>query len=240
MDEKHRVLKQYFGHDAFRGGQESLIDALLSGRDVLGIMPTGAGKSMCYQIPALLFDGITILVSPRISLMSDQVTALVQAGVPAAYLNSALTPGQSNTVLNRLRAGWYKLIYVAPERLLTPSFLAVCESINISMVAVGAAHCVSQWGQDFRPSYLKIAEFLSILSGKRRPVVGAFTATATDDVRDDIVRLLGLRGPFLITTGFDRPNLYFGVIHPENKDDALLSLVSDKADRTGIVYCATR
>ena len=240
MDEKHRVLKQYFGHDAFRGGQESLIDALLSGRDVLGIMPTGAGKSMCYQIPALLFDGITIIVSPLISLMSDQVTALVQAGVPAAYLNSALTPGQCNTVLNRLRAGWYKLIYVAPERLLTPSFLAVCESINISMVAVDEAHCVSQWGQDFRPSYLKIAEFLSILSGKQRPVVGAFTATATDDVRDDIVRLLGLRGPFLITTGFDRPNLYFGVIHPENKDDALLSLVSDKADRTGIVYCATR
>ena len=239
-EEKHRILKQYFGHDSFRGGQEPLIDALLSGRDALGVMPTGAGKSMCYQIPALLFDGITIIVSPLISLMSDQVTALVQAGVPAAYLNSALTPGQCNTVLSRLRAGWYKLIYVAPERLLTPSFLGVCESINISMVAVDEAHCVSQWGQDFRPSYLKIAEFLSILSGKQRPVVGAFTATATDDVRDDIVRLLGLRDPFLITTGFDRPNLYFGVIHPENKDDALLSLVSDKADRTGIVYCATR
>ena len=239
-EEKHRILKQYFGHDSFRGGQEPLIDALLSGRDALGVMPTGAGKSMCYQIPALLFEGITIIVSPLISLMSDQVTALVQAGVPAAYLNSALTPGQCNTVLNRLRAGWYKLIYVAPERLLTPAFLSVCESIPISMVAVDEAHCVSQWGQDFRPSYLKIAEFLSVISGKHRPVVGAFTATATDDVRDDIVRLLGLRNPYLITTGFDRPNLYFGVVHPENKDDALLSLVSDKADRTGIVYCATR
>ena len=240
MDDKHRVLKQYFGHDAFRGGQEALIDALLSGRDVLGVMPTGAGKSMCYQIPALLFDGITVIVSPLISLMSDQVTALVQAGVPAAYLNSALTPGQCNTVLNRLRAGWYKLIYVAPERLLTPSFLSVCESIHISMVAVDEAHCVSQWGQDFRPSYLKIAEFLSVLSGRKRPVVGAFTATATDDVRDDIIRLLDLRDPFRITTGFDRPNLYFGVVHPENKEDALLSLVSDKQDRAGIVYCATR
>ena len=240
MDDKHRVLKQYFGHDSFRGGQEALIDALLSGRDVLGVMPTGAGKSMCYQIPALLSDGITVIVSPLISLMSDQVTALVQAGVPAAYLNSALTPGQCNTVLKRLRDGRYKLIYVAPERLLTPSFLSVCEDLNISMVAVDEAHCVSQWGQDFRPSYLKIAEFLAILSGKRRPVVGAFTATATDDVRDDIVRLLGLQDPFRITTGFDRPNLYFGVVHPENKDDALLSLVSDKTDRTGIVYCATR
>ncbi|MBQ7300619.1 MAG: DEAD/DEAH box helicase, partial [Clostridia bacterium] len=192
MDAKHRVLKQYFGHDAFRGGQEALIGALLSGRDCLGIMPTGAGKSMCYQIPALLFDGITVIVSPLISLMSDQVTALVEAGVPAAYLNSALTPGQCNTVLNRLRAGWYKLIYVAPERLLTPAFLSVCASIRISMVAVDEAHCVSQWGQDFRPSYLKIAEFLSVLSETQRPVVGAFTATATDDVRDDIVRLLGL------------------------------------------------
>lgn len=240
MDAKHRVLKQYFGHDAFRGGQEALIDALLSGRDCLGIMPTGAGKSMCYQIPALLFDGITVIVSPLISLMSDQVTALVEAGVPAAYLNSALTPGQCNTVLNRLRAGWYKLIYVAPERLLTPAFLSVCASVRISMVAVDEAHCVSQWGQDFRPSYLKIAQFLSVLSETQRPVVGAFTATATDDVRDDIVRLLELKNLFLIATGFDRPNLYFGVMHPESKDDALLSLISDKADRTGIVYCATR
>ena len=240
MDAKHSVLKQYFGHDDFRGGQETLIDALLSGRDVLGVMPTGAGKSMCYQIPALIFDGITIIVSPLISLMSDQVTALVEAGVPAAYLNSALTPGQCNTVLKRLRDGRYKLIYVAPERLLTPSFLSVCEELTISMIAVDEAHCVSQWGQDFRPSYLKIAEFLSVISGKCRPVVGAFTATATDDVRTDIVRLLGLRDPFLITTGFDRPNLYFGVVHPENKDDALLSLVSEKTDRAGIVYCATR
>ncbi|MBQ8579045.1 MAG: DNA helicase RecQ [Clostridia bacterium] len=240
MDAKHRILKHYFGHDEFRAGQEALIDSLLSGRDVLGVMPTGAGKSMCYQIPALLLDGITVIVSPLISLMSDQVTALVDAGVPAAYLNSALTPGQCNTVLSRLREGRYKLIYVAPERLLTPSFLSVCETINISLVAVDEAHCVSQWGQDFRPSYLKIAEFLSILSGKKRPVVGAFTATATDEVREDIIRILELRDPLRITTGFDRPNLYFGVIQPENKNDALLSLITAQGERAGIVYCATR
>ena len=240
MDDKHRILKQYFGHDTFRGGQETLIDSLLSGRDCLGIMPTGAGKSMCYQIPALLLDGITVIVSPLISLMSDQVTALVEAGVPAAYLNSALTAGQCATVLRRLQAGWYKLIYVAPERLLTPAFLSVCETIHISMVAVDEAHCVSQWGQDFRPGYLKIAEFIRILSEKQRPVVGAFTATATDDVREDIIRLLQLQNPYLITTGFDRPNLYFGVVHPEDKDDALLSLVAGKEERAGIVYCATR
>lgn len=240
MDAKHRILKQYFGHDSFRGGQEALIDCLLAGRDVLGVMPTGAGKSMCYQIPALLFDGISIIVSPLISLMSDQVTALVDAGVPAAYLNSALTPGQCNTVLKRLREGRYKLIYVAPERLLTPSFLAVCETLHISLVAVDEAHCVSQWGQDFRPSYLKIAEFVDILAKKQRPRVAAFTATATDEVREDIVRLLGLCNPFRITTGFDRPNLYFGVVHPEDKDDALLSLVAAQKERAGIVYCATR
>ncbi len=240
MDAKHRILKQYFGHDAFRPGQDALIDRLLSGKDVLGVMPTGAGKSMCYQIPALLFDGISIVVSPLISLMSDQVTALVDAGVPAAYLNSALTPGQCNTVLRRLCEGRYKLIYVAPERLLTPSFLSACETLNISMVAVDEAHCVSQWGQDFRPSYLKIAEFIAILAKKHRPCVAAFTATATDTVREDIVKLLGLCDPFRMTTGFDRPNLYFGVVHPENKDDALLSLVAAQRDRAGIVYCATR
>ena len=239
-DAKHRVLKQYFGHDSFRGGQETLIDALLAGRDVLGVMPTGAGKSMCYQIPALLLAGVTVIVSPLISLMADQVTALVEAGVPAAYLNSALTPGQCTTVLRRLVEGRYKLIYVAPERLLTQAFLSACEQITISMVAVDEAHCVSQWGQDFRPGYLSIAEFISILSGRGRPVVGAFTATATDDVRDDIVRLLGLQNPLRITTGFDRPNLYFGVIQAESRDDTLLSLVSENPDRAGIVYCATR
>ncbi|MBP3918616.1 MAG: RecQ family ATP-dependent DNA helicase [Clostridia bacterium] len=240
MDDKHRILKQYFGHDTFRGGQETLIDHLLQGTDVLGVMPTGAGKSMCYQIPALLFPGITVIVSPLISLMCDQVKALVNAGVLAAYLNSALTPGQCNTVLKRLVEGRYKLIYVAPERLLTPSFLSACKSIHISLVAVDEAHCISQWGQDFRPSYLKIAEFIRILAERERPVVGAFTATATDTVRDDIVRLLGLCEPFRMTTGFDRPNLYFGVIQPENKNDALLSILSKQGERSGIVYCATR
>ncbi|MGM9624896.1 MAG: DNA helicase RecQ [Eubacteriales bacterium] len=240
MDEKHRVLKQYYGYDSFRGGQEALIDALLSGRDVLGVMPTGAGKSMCYQIPALLLEGITIVVSPLISLMSDQVTMLVDAGVPAAYLNSSLTPGQCTTVLNRLRGGWYKLIYVAPERLMTPAFLSVCETLNISLVAVDEAHCVSQWGQDFRPGYLKIAAFIETLSAKKRPVIGAFTATATEAVRKDIVRLLALHTPYSMTTGFDRPNLYFGVIQPENKNDTLLSLIAAQEGRSGIVYCATR
>ena len=241
MDKKHQVLKQVFGHDEFRGGQEPVIDALLSGRDALCIMPTGAGKSTCYQIPALLLPGVTVIVSPLISLMKDQVTALVQAGVPAAFLNSSLTPGQCRTVLSRLSEGRYKLIYVAPERLAVPSFLEACKTLTVSLVAVDEAHCVSQWGQDFRPSYLKITDFIEELSQyQSRPAVGAFTATATGTVRDDIARLLKLRDPFSITTGFDRPNLYFGVIQPENKNDTLLSLIEARRERTGIVYCATR
>ena len=235
---KHGVLSEYFGHAEFRQGQEEIIDNILSGRDVLGIMPTGAGKSVCYQVPALLFDGITIVVSPLISLMSDQVNALVQSGVKAAYINSSLTFPQYREVFRRARMGMYKIIYVAPERLTTDEFISFAESTKISMVTVDEAHCVSQWGQDFRPSYLKIVEFIERLS--YRPVVSAFTATATAEVKDDISSILRLNNPFTITTGFDRKNLYFGVKHPKDKYEELKHILSENEGKSGIVYCITR
>lgn len=238
MSDKLSVLKDYFGHDSFRDGQEQIVDALLDGRDALCIMPTGAGKSMCYQIPALLFDGVTIVVSPLISLMKDQVGSLVQSGVPAAYINSSLSYPQFLRVLSNVEHGKYKIIYVAPERLLTDGFLDTCKKIKISMVAVDEAHCVSQWGQDFRPSYLKIISFIKSLDN--RPIVGAFTATATNDVKEDIKKILRLENPFEITTGFDRPNLFFGVIKSSSKDEKLIDLIRERGDRSGIVYCATR
>lgn len=238
MSDKLSVLKDYFGHDSFRDGQERIVDALLDGRDALCIMPTGAGKSMCYQIPALLFDGVTIVVSPLISLMKDQVGSLVQSGVPAAYINSSLSYPQFLRVLSNTEHGKYKIIYVAPERLLTDGFLDTCKKIKISMVAVDEAHCVSQWGQDFRPSYLKIVSFIKSL--ENRPIVGAFTATATNDVKEDIKKILRLENPFEITTGFDRPNLFFGVIKSSSKDEKLIDLIRERGDRSGIVYCATR
>lgn len=238
MSDKFSVLKDYFGHDSFRDGQEQIVDALLDGRDALCIMPTGAGKSMCYQIPALLFDGVTIVVSPLISLMKDQVGSLVQSGVPAAYINSSLSYPQFLRVLSNVEHGKYKIIYVAPERLLTDGFLDTCKKIKISMVAVDEAHCVSQWGQDFRPSYLKIISFVESLAN--RPIVGAFTATATNDVKEDIKKILRLKNPFEITTGFDRPNLFFGVIKSSSKDEKLIDLIRERGDRSGIVYCATR
>ncbi len=238
MSDKISVLKDYFGHDSFRDGQEQIVDALLDGRDVLCIMPTGAGKSMCYQIPALLFDGVTIVVSPLISLMKDQVGSLVQSGVPAAYINSSLSYPQFLRVLSNTEHGKYKIIYVAPERLLTDGFLDTCKKIKISMVAVDEAHCVSQWGQDFRPSYLKIISFIKSL--ENRPIIGAFTATATNDVKEDIKKILRLENPFEITTGFDRPNLFFGVIKSSSKDEKLIDLIRERGDRSGIVYCATR
>lgn len=238
MSDKLSVLKDYFGHDSFRDGQEQIVDALLDGRDALCIMPTGAGKSMCYQIPALLFDGVTIVVSPLISLMKDQVGSLVQSGVPAAYINSSLSYPQFLRVLSNVEHGKYKIIYVAPERLLTDGFLGACKKIKISMVAVDEAHCVSQWGQDFRPSYLKIISFVESLAN--RPIVGAFTATATNDVKEDIKKILRLENPFEITTGFDRPNLFFGVIKSSSKDEKLIDLIRERGDRSGIVYCATR
>ena len=235
---KEEALKTYFGYDAFRGGQEAVIDALLSGRDVMAVMPTGAGKSVCYQVPALLLPGITIVVSPLVSLMRDQVTALVQMGVPAAYLNSSLTFRQYLLALDRAKAGRYKIIYVAPERLETEGFRSFAETADISLVAVDEAHCISQWGQDFRPSYLNIPAFVNSLP--KRPPVGAFTATATPDVRGDILKLLKLKAPLSVTTGFDRENLYFEVQQPSGKRAALLELVRSRPGKCGIVYCATR
>ena len=238
MDDKTRALQQYFGYSAFRGGQAELIDAQLSGRDVLGIMPTGGGKSLCYQIPALLSAGITFVVSPLISLMKDQVAALKRVGISAAYINSSLTQNQIWQVYRNLLAGQYKIAYIAPERLLSDGFLQTAAQLKISILAVDEAHCISQWGQDFRPSYLKIVEFLNTLP--ERPVVAAFTATATPQVREDIERALELRGPLRIVTGFDRPNLRFEVRCPKNKAGMLLQLVSERVQKSGIVYCSTR
>ena len=235
---KQDILKQYFGHSAFRAGQEQVIDAILSGRDVLCVMPTGAGKSLCYQVPALLSEGITVVISPLISLMKDQVESLVQSGISAAYVNSTLTPTQYGQVIRNIRARVYRLVYVAPERLLTPDFLDVCQSVPVSLLIVDEAHCVSQWGQNFRPSYLKIAEFAASLPV--RPVVGAFTATATGNVKADMENLLELRNPLCVTTGFDRPNLYFGVEKPKSKAARLLELIRTHAGRSGIIYAATR
>ena len=236
--DKCAVLKQYFGHSKFRPGQEALIDALLSGRDVLGVMPTGAGKSICYQLPALLLPGLTLVISPLISLMKDQVTALSQVGISAAYINSTLTSDQYREVFCRAKSGAYKIIYVAPERLTAADFLQFAGKTEISLLAVDEAHCVSQWGQDFRPSYLKIAQFVGSLSN--HPVVGAFTATATAEVKDDIEKLLLLHNPLRITTGFDRPNLYFEVVHPKSKDAYLRAFLAGRPGQSGIVYCTTR
>ena len=236
--EKRTLLKKYFGHSAFRGGQEALIDAILSGRDVLGVMPTGGGKSICYQIPALMLPGLTIVVSPLISLMKDQVAALTEAGVPAAFLNSSLSLEQLRETYAKTAREQYKLLYVAPERLENESFLSLISHVPVSLLAVDEAHCISQWGQDFRPSYLKIADFIAQLP--TRPVVAAFTATATKQVRADIISQLGLRNPLLNITGFDRPNLYFAVQHPTSKLAAVWQLVRERSEKSGIVYCNTR
>lgn len=236
--DKYEVLKQYFGYDTFREGQEPLIDAILSGRDVFGIMPTGSGKSLCFQIPALMMEGITLVISPLISLMKDQVAALNQAGIHAAYLNSSLTAGQYHKALAYARQGRYPIIYVAPERLVTDAFLDFALHTRISMVAVDEAHCVSQWGQDFRPNYLKIVDFIHKLP--ERPVVSAFTATATREVREDIIDILMLENPLMVTTGYDRPNLFLGVQTPQDKYAALKNFAEMHPGQCGIVYCLTR
>ena len=238
MQAAKKTLADVFGYDNFRPGQESVIGAILSGRDVMAVMPTGAGKSLCYQIPALVMDGITLVVSPLISLMRDQVTALVHSGVRAAYLNSSLTPRQHMLALDNARRGVYKIIYVAPERLLTESFLSFAREARIAQVVVDEAHCVSQWGQDFRPGYLNIEPFIHELPV--RPRVSAFTATATESVKKDIVRLLALSRPYEITTGFDRPNLYFEVRRTGDRDMSLLRFLSEHKGQSGIVYCGTR
>ena len=235
---KEEALKKYFGYDSFREGQELLVDSVLQGRDVLGVMPTGAGKSICYQIPALLMPGITLVVSPLISLMKDQVSSLNQAGIHAAFLNSSLTAGQYRTALKYTLEGRYKIIYVAPERLLTEEFLVISRQLNISMLSVDEAHCISQWGQDFRPSYLKILDFVNQLP--RRPVLSAYTATATREVREDILALLNLQDPVCLTTGFDRKNLKFMVQHPQDKFKTVLRYLEEHEDGCGIIYCLTR
>lgn len=236
--DKHAVLKQYFGHDAFRPGQEALVDGILSGRDALGIMPTGGGKSLCYQVPALLLPGVTLVISPLISLMKDQVASLEAAGVSAGFLNSSQTLEESRQVWGRVRRGECRLLYVAPERLENARFLELAAELVIPLVAVDEAHCISQWGQDFRPSYLKIASFVSTLP--KRPVLAAFTATATAQVQEDVVRQLDLRTPVRVVTGFDRPNLFFDVRRPRKKLPELLALLEERRGRSGIVYCATR
>ena len=236
--DKLEILRRVYGYDGFRPGQEDLIDGVLQGRDVLGIMPTGGGKSMCYQIPGLLLPGLTVVISPLISLMRDQVQALEAAGIPAAYLNSTLTGPQAKQVYRNLYEGRYKILYVAPERLDGEGFVGLAERVNISFLAVDEAHCISQWGQDFRPSYLRILNFIESLAV--RPVVGAYTATATKQVQEDIVRILKLKTPVRRVTGFDRPNLYFEVLHPEYKDRELLRLLGTRKRKSGIVYCSTR
>lgn len=236
--DKYQVLKQYFGYDRFREGQEILIDSILAGRDVFGIMPTGSGKSMCFQIPALMMEGITLVISPLISLMKDQVAALNQAGIHAAFLNSSLTTNQYYKALAYAKEGRYPIIYVAPERLETDSFLDFARHTKIAMVAVDEAHCVSQWGQDFRPGYLKIVDFIKRLPV--RPVVSAFTATATKEVREDIIDILMLETPEMVTTGYDRPNLFLSVQAPKDKYGALKTYMESQTGQCGIVYCLTR
>ena len=233
-----QALKILFGYDSFRAGQKSVIDSILAGRDAFAVMPTGAGKSVCYQIPAVLLPGITLVVSPLISLMQDQVKALNEAGVPAAFINSSLSEKDYNETIRRARQGIYKIIYIAPERLATESFLTLAKSVPISMVTVDEAHCISQWGQDFRPSYMKIVEFVKTL--EKRPIISAFTATATETVREDIICTLGLQNPFTLVNGFDRENLFFQVEKPKNKEQYILKYISEHSGDSGIIYCATR
>ncbi|RYM93761.1 ATP-dependent DNA helicase RecQ [Bifidobacterium animalis subsp. lactis] len=234
------TLRKYFGYESFRPGQAELINAILEGRDVLGVMPTGSGKSVCYQIPSLLLHGITIVISPLISLMRDQVDGANEIGIPAAFINTTQTPDEQQQVFDAANAGKVKLLYVAPERLETARFRAFATHADIALFAVDEAHCVSQWGQDFRSSYLAIGEFIDSLPD--RPTVAAFTATATERVRRDIVNLLGLRNPLAMVTGFDRTNLYFDMLKLNTREKAnwIAHHVAEHADESGIVYCATR
>ena len=232
------LIKKYFGYESFREGQQELITNILEHHDVLGIMPTGAGKSICYQVPAVMLEGITLVISPLISLMKDQVGTLNEAGIRAAYLNSSLSYAQYRKALSLARGYTYKIIYVAPERLMSDDFLSFAKEMKISMVCVDEAHCVSQWGQDFRPHYLQIREFLKEMP--QRPIVSAFTATATTQVKEDILQLLDMKDPYTITTGFDRKNLYFAVEKPKDKYQALLHYVKQHTEDAGIVYCLSR
>ena len=232
------ALKAVFGYDSFRPGQEAVINAILEGRDILAVMPTGAGKSLCYQVPAMLLSGITLVISPLISLMQDQVKALNEAGVNAAFINSSLSEKELNDTFKNAYKGHYKIIYVAPERLMSEGFVRLAKGVEISMITVDEAHCISQWGQDFRPSYMDIAEFVNVLD--KRPIISAFTATATQNVREDIICSLGLSDPYFLVTGFDRENLFFQVDKPQNKERFILDFIERHRGESGIIYCATR
>lgn len=232
------VLKKFFGYDSFRTGQEEIVNQILMGKDVLGIMPTGAGKSICYQVPALMLPGVTIVISPLISLMKDQVDSLNAMGIPATFINSTLSASEYAGAVQNILYDVYKIIYIAPERLNSSSFIDILKSINISMITVDEAHCISQWGHDFRPTYREIANVISTL--KKRPIVSAFTATATDIVRDDIINLLKLQKPYVLTTGFDRSNLTFSVEYPISKRKFITDFVKKNKDISGIIYCLTR
>lgn len=232
------LLKKHFGYDSFRPGQYEIIKHILNKEDCLGIMPTGAGKSICYQIPALMFPGVTIVISPLISLMKDQVDSLNEVGIPSTYVNSSLSEKDYIQTIQNIYYGIYKVIYVAPERLLSDSFIKLINCLDISMIAIDEAHCVSQWGHDFRPSYREISNIVSGLS--KRPIVVSFTATATQIVKDDMIELLNLQNPFVLTTGFDRENLYFSVQTPENKNEFLLNFLKEHQNMSGIIYCSTR
>ncbi len=236
--EELKQLKKYFGYDSFRHGQREVIGKILSRNDVLAVMPTGSGKSICYQLPALMLEGITIVVSPLISLMRDQVAALGASGIRAAYINSTLTAKQCSLALANASRGMYKIIYVAPERLLTPQFSEFAKRADISLVAIDESHCVSEWGHDFRRSYLYIKDF--VYSLKNRPIVAAFTATATEQVKKDIVDLLELDSPCVFTLGYDRKELYFGVMTPDDKEAYIVDFIKRRADKSGIIYCLTR
>lgn len=236
--QKEQILKQYFGYTSFRSGQKEIIDNILNGNDVLGIMPTGAGKSICFQVPALILPGITIVISPLISLMKDQVHALISNGVPAAFINSTLSNVQTMKAIENAKNNKYKIIYVAPERLLTNEFIEFSQNANISMLTIDEAHCVSQWGQNFRPSYLKINTFLNMLP--KRPLISAFTATATQEVKEDIINIIKLNNPYTCTTGFNRENLYFEVQKPIDKFKSVRKYLDDNPHKSGIIYCNTR
>ena len=237
-DKAKSILKKFYGYEDFRSGQAKVIKSLLSGKDTVVIMPTGAGKSICFQIPALLFSGITLVISPLISLMKDQVDSLKELGISAVYINSSIDKTEFMHNLQGIAAGYYKIIYIAPERL-TPEYLpTIFKNLPISMIAVDEAHCLSQWGHDFRPSYKNILTFVQSLAEK--PLIGAFTATATPEVREDIIKLLGLNNPNVFVTGFDRPNLYFSVLRGENKDKFVVDYVQKHLNEAGIIYAGTR